>query len=67
MLKKFIACQNQKERFCFFDATRVSDWTEEEIDAVAQIAGVSFEEGMDLAAKYMKLCNELRTKATRIA
>ena len=67
MLKQFIACKNQRERFRFFDATKVSDWTEEEMDAVAEITGVSFEEGSDMAQKYMKMCNMLRMKATQIA
>ncbi len=67
MLKQFIACKNQIERFRFFDASKLADWTEEELDAVAQIIGISFEQDTDIAQKYMKLCNALLAKTKQIA
>ncbi|MBQ9119871.1 MAG: hypothetical protein IJY09_07470 [Lachnospiraceae bacterium] len=67
MLKKFVACKNQFERFRFFANTKVSDWTEEEFNAIAEIANVTFEADADVAQKYMKLHYTLQMKATQIA
>lgn len=63
MLKRFIACTNMKERFHFFDNTKVSDWTEPELESIADIIGVKLEAGSDVAQKYMKLSYELSRKA----
>lgn len=67
MLKEFIACKSQKERFLFFDASKVSDWDPEEFDVISQITGIALDKDADMAKKYMTLDYELGLKAQQIA
>ena len=67
MLKKFIACRNPRERFRFFDGTRVSDWAAGELEAVASIIGLEPNAGEDVAQSYMAICCALSQKAKEIA
>lgn len=63
MLKQFIACATPKERFDFFDHTKIADWSDEEFEAIADILGVAFDAADDDAKKYLKIRFDLEKKA----
>ena len=62
MLKQFIACVSPKDRFEFFDHTKITDWSEEEYEAVADILGIKFQANEDSAQKYVKIHYTLEQK-----
>jgi hypothetical protein len=59
MLKKFIAMKTPLDRFEMFDDSKLAEWTEAELNAIANIVNVTFEKNADKAAKYMVLHYEL--------
>lgn len=63
MIKEFIACKSQKERFSFFDATNVSDWNEEEFEIISHITGIALEKDADMVKNYATLDHELLLKS----
>lgn len=52
MLKKFIDCKTKQERVSFFHNSHFADWTESELETVAEIAGIKLEAGLDVAQKF---------------
>lgn len=66
MVKEFIACKSQKERYSFFDASKVSDWSKEEFEIISHITGIALEKDADMVRNYAILDHELLLKSQQV-
>lgn len=67
MLKQFIACLNDTERYQFFMNTVVSDWEEPELDSVGAILGQNTKEIKEMSAKYTLVRKALENRVNHAA
>lgn len=67
MLKQFIACPNDFERYRFYLETAAGDWSEQELDSIGNIIGVEIQEVDGLAGKYIAVRSALEARVGNVA